>query len=1108
MKKVSVLFLVFALIISSCLAQVSANTEGTTAKTVNSSIKVNPNPINPAQNVAVGVNINGSAGDFQSSNGDVVITIPKNTVSDPSELKPTGDVSPFVYSETVTDENGDYKIILKLDPDQVDPDEAINCSFTINYKAPLFREDDEATFTLDYAGETKKEDVQIIGGTTPADKLFYKWYQYAVDEDSVGLLDTDAPGKNRFFLAVNYAELDLHNVVVEDTLPAGTSLTYPDPFSKATGDITPVDNIRIIQIEGFNSKHEPTGYHYVTEKFADRISYDATANKLRVDFGDINNDEYYLIEYALQVDDLNMGTQKNSATLTSSEYQRNREFPVKPRITSNSSFSLKKSVNKTQVNIGENDLEYTLEFGVKSGASIPAGISISDPLPDKMTVAEVTSINSDYFDYNVSDDGTVLNLVTKKEIGIGDTQKITFRVKVKDPEVGDVFDNKAILHIADSDLYTNTATTIVYDGRTQIIKEDDATKERLAGAEFTVYDKDRNVVFVGTTNEKGELMTDALEIGDYTVVETKAPADYELSKKEYPIKITGKETAPIKIAIDNTLIPGNVKLIKSDVADKSVLLPGAEFKILDENGKVVRENLKTDENGEILVEGLAPGNYSFVETKAPAGYVLDTTPIKFTIEKSQKETVVVKATNKLDVGSVKVIKADSKDKSVLLAGAEFKLLNADGQLLLNGLKTDENGELLIENLVPGDYQLVETKAPAGYLLDETPIKFTIEKEQSKTLNLTVTNVKDLGSVKVVKTDSKDKNQLLAGAEFKLLDAKGNVLQEGLTTNKSGELVIKDLVPGDYSLVETKAPEGYLLDETPIKFTIEKEQSKELQLGITNVKDVGNIEIVKVDSKDNQVFLKGAEFKLLDSDGNMLQDGIVTDENGKVLIKDLVPGNYQLVETKAPTGYLLDETPILFTIEKEQKKTLELVVENVKDVGDVQLVKVDSADQATKLEGAEFSLLDADGKTIKTNLTTDKNGLIIVKDLEPGNYSFVETKAPTGYKLDKTPVAFTITEKQAEMVSVTKENVKEEKPGNPDPDGDKNVGGGSSGDKDNGKDKDKNTNSNNNNSNGGNNQGDSNGSKLPTTGDESLMMVVLAGLLLMLLSSYYLKRKTH
>ncbi len=360
-------------------------------------------------------------------------------------------------------------------------------------------------------------------------------------------------------------------------------------------------------------------------------------------------------------------------------------------------------------------------------------------------------------------------------------------------------------------------------------------------------------------------------------------------------------------------------------------------------------------------------------------------------------------------------------------------------MLQEGLTTDELGKLVVEDLKPGTYQFVETEAPFGYDLDPTPVVFEIEKGQVEQASVTKTNELSTGSVELIKIDEDDAEIKLEGAEFELQDSEGNMLQEGLTTDETGKLVVEDLKPGLYQFVETKAPYGYDLDPTPVVFTIEKGQLETVVKVMDNGLTTGSVQLIKVDQDNHEVTLEGAVFELQDSEGNMLQEGLTTDASGKLIVEDLKPGTYQFVETTAPEHYQLDDTPIVFTIEKAQEITMTVQAQNALLTGSVELLKVDQDDGTLTLEGAVFDLQDGEGNLLQADLTTDSEGKIIVKDLMPGDYQFVEVKAPTGYELNKTPITFTIEKSQIDRVNVTALNEKAPEdpqgPGTEDPDKD-------------------------------------------------------------------------
>ncbi|WP_281176176.1 MSCRAMM family protein, partial [Enterococcus pseudoavium] len=190
------------------------------------------------------------------------------------------------------------------------------------------------------------------------------------------------------------------------------------------------------------------------------------------------------------------------------------------------------------------------------------------------------------------------------------------------------------------------------------------------------------------------------------------PTGYVLNIKPIDFTIADKaEGQPEVIEVGNfTNYQGSAELIKTD--KKNQPLAGAEFNVLDSEGKVVNaQPLKSDKEGKVTIDHLAPGDYQFVETKAPTGYVLNTKPIDFTIaDKAEGQPEVIEVGNFTNYqGSAGLIKTDEKNQP--LAGAEFNVLDSEGKVVnAQPLKSDKEGKVTIDHLAPGDYQFVETKA--------------------------------------------------------------------------------------------------------------------------------------------------------------------------------------------------------------------------------------------------------------------------------------------------------------------------------------------------------------------------------------------------------------
>ena len=532
---------------------------------------------------------------------------------------------------------------------------------------------------------------------------------------------------------------------------------------------------------------------------------------------------------------------------------------------------------------------------------------------------------------------------------------------------------------------------------------------KLAGAVFEVYDSEENLKGTIKTNSQGKGSLGNLEYGEYTLVEKIAPLGYVLSSDRITVNVNS-EGITYK-TITNTKILGKINILKVDGADEGVKLSGAVFEVKDSEGTVV-DTITTDENGVGTSKELPYGSYTVAEVSAPSGYELSGESKNVTID-SNGQIIELTFKNSKLLGSIAIEKVDSEDSEIKLKGAEFKVLNSDGEEVGN-IVTGEDGKGSLGSLAYGEYTVIETKAPDGYELSLDLV--VVEVNSKAVVYKTITNTKILGKINILKVDSADEGVKLPGAVFEVKDSEGTVV-DTITTDENGVGTSKELPYGSYTVAEVSAPSGYELSGESKNVTIDS-NGQIIELTFKNSKLLGSIAIEKVDSEDSEIKLKGAEFKVLNSDGEEVGN-IVTGEDGKGSLGSLAYGEYTVIETKAPDGYELSLD--LVVVEVNSKAVVYKTITNTKILGKINILKVDSADENIKLPGAVFEVKDFQGTVVDT-ITTDENGVGTSKELPYGSYTVAEVSAPSGYELSEESKNVTI-DSNGETIELTFENTK-------------------------------------------------------------------------------------
>ena len=548
---------------------------------------------------------------------------------------------------------------------------------------------------------------------------------------------------------------------------------------------------------------------------------------------------------------------------------------------------------------------------------------------------------------------------------------------------------------------TNGNVDIIIDNTEQkkfeVVKIDSQTKQPLAGVQFKIW-RDATLLGDYTTDENGKITIEKAPAGTYKVQEVATLKEYILNDKPYEIEhTTDKDTS---VTVENTKKPG-LSIKKIDAETKKPL-KDAVFKLTRANGDVVKEDIRTGEDGTAFVEGLDAADYIVTEVTAPGGYIIDKTPHPVSLEKGKTYTLTLENEKKPGL----LIKKVDAQTSKPLAGASFKITRGDGSVVRENVVSDVDGVVHIPELDTGVYIITEVKAPSGYVIDETPK--TVQLRKGQTYEVTFKDTKQ--SQLVIKKVDEDTRQPLKNAKFKITKSNGELVKE-TETDENGTITLTGLPDCSLVVTEIKAPDGYILQDTPK--TIEVKAGGSYELTFTNKKQSG-LTIKKIDEETRQP-LKNAKFKITKSNGELVKEA-ETDVNGTITLNGLPDCTLVVTEIAAPTGYILQDTPK--TIEVKAGQSYELTFTNKKAYG-LQIRKVVKG-TGEALAGAKFKVEKVSGERIG-EYTSNSVGLVNISGLEDGIYVVTEIKAPDGYRIDTNPKNVIV--KAGELATVEFENAK-------------------------------------------------------------------------------------
>ena len=499
---------------------------------------------------------------------------------------------------------------------------------------------------------------------------------------------------------------------------------------------------------------------------------------------------------------------------------------------------------------------------------------------------------------------------------------------------------------------------------------EDSTKG-LPNSKFIIETLGGEYVTDVVTDSAGRAETEILPADTYVIRQETAPEGYQLDKTYQWANLTSNSCA--RLEFTNKAISGLI--IESFMMNSHTPVPGAQFEIAHENGKVVK-TVTVDSTGVIQVEGLEPDTYVIKEVSTPAGYTANTLTQKVTVTFGASTTATFYHTGK----SALTIRLTDAISAEPLAGGIFRVTNARGDVIMNDAMTDKDGQITIPIMEAGKYTVNQIKAPEGYSIDTNPVTVEVRDEQTAYAN--VTNHRNVGlTIEVIDTEGNH----IDGAKFDIYNDK-NIIVKTVSVDATGIAFIENLKAGVYTVKETTVPHGWTSRTLSQNVTIGQEGNATLKFVHTNK---SALTIKLIDAQDKTP-IAGGQFELRDSNGRVVVGNLITDVSGVITVPTLDTGRYTLVQIKTAEGYSIDKT--VYTVDVRDDEVCEITVTNHKNKG-LTIEVLD--DDNNHIGNAQFEIRDANNTLVGSYLV-DGTGVLFVENLTAGKYTVKEIKVPDGW----------------------------------------------------------------------------------------------------------------
>ena len=761
---------------------------------------------------------------------------------------------------------------------------------------------------------------------------------------------------------------------------------------------------------------------------------------------------------------------------------------------------------------GDVDLTVNVKFNnqLKTGS-----IKINKQSEDNQNGDREFTITGNGKTYTIKTGSDGIAILSDIPVYNSNNEKIVYTISEKNVPVRYVVPADQTATLTADATTTKTFKNILKKFAVEVTKQDSETSSAqgdgtLSGAVYGIY-RDGTLVDTYTTDGSGYFKTKEYVCGNYTVQEISPSEGYLLDETVYPVGAEAEnytiEHNPISMIVTEDVIKGNIAMIKhSDDGSTQIETPevGAEFEVyLKSSGSYAnaaeteRDHLTCDENGFAQTKDMPYGVYTVHQTVGWEGteFIAD-----FDVNISENGQTYRYLINNAEFESyVKVVKVDSETgKTIPYEGAGFEIYDSNGQKIsmtfsyptpttIDVFYTNNEGYLITpEVLLYGEYSLVEVQAPVGYVLDSTPVPFTVSADNAEEENaLTVIkvhkeNTAQKGRISVQKTGDIFKTVAMAssaytdengemtvnpttytpvfasgnlsGAVFQVIASEDIVTLDGtiranagdvvaeITTDENGYAESDLLYLGNYEIKEVSAPFGYVQNtesqfveltyagqEIAVLDTVNTSFVNDYQdVEISLSKVMENDELFGIYGKDCYTSVSFGLFAAEDitaADGTVIPaDGLISevslDENMTAVIAEKIPfGKYYVQEIATDEHYVLNGEKYLVTFEYMGQEVTTVSIDcgqfvNELKRGKIEGIKVNESEEP--LENALFGLFAVDtaeftSESAYMTAVSDKNGYFKFDEIPYGEYVVHEIEAPTGYILSDESYPVTVCE---------------------------------------------------------------------------------------------------